>query len=189
MNALVMSKDFRHGMAIAAKNENSRYVVMVDGTIDKCEPVGDVYETRKMDITRREGMRVYARLEHGPNSLAQLEGKTLESMCSVSNYVSPLCDPFEVCRSDEWILDCDTVTVESDGYSPTTVRPGRPKQPVAQYTTEGELVKVWPSSKDATVAFGGKSKASISLALSGKTSTAYGYVWKKVGDTELIENQ
>lgn len=48
---------------------------------------------------------------------------------------------------------------------------------VFQYTTDGELVCVWKSTRDAA-RIGGFSNSSISKCCRGKRKTAGGYVWK-----------
>ena len=52
-------------------------------------------------------------------------------------------------------------------------------KPIAQYTLNGKLLKVWPSLKEAKRETG-FSQGNISLAANGKRKTAYGFRWKYV---------
>ena len=52
-------------------------------------------------------------------------------------------------------------------------------KPVGQYTTEGELVKVWQSTREVERQLG-FAQSCISEAARGKQRTAYGYVWKYI---------
>ena len=53
-------------------------------------------------------------------------------------------------------------------------------KPVAQYAQDGELIKIWPSTREVErqTGFG---KGNISLAANGKFKQAYGFIWKYVG--------
>lgn len=50
-------------------------------------------------------------------------------------------------------------------------------KPICQYTTEGELVKKWPSSMEVQRQLSFISR-NIRSCCSGKHKTAYGYIWK-----------
>lgn len=66
------------------------------------------------------------------------------------------------------------------------------KKRVAQYTLEGNLVKIHSSVKEACIALGVNSRSPlISYACKGKCSTnncntAYGYVWKSIDDDIVL---
>ena len=49
---------------------------------------------------------------------------------------------------------------------------------VLQYTLDGEFVKEWSNTIDATRSFTNKKTANIRVACIGKQRTAYGYIWK-----------
>ena len=55
--------------------------------------------------------------------------------------------------------------------------------PVAQYTTDGELVAIYKSSYEATRQTG-LSFNNISHCLNGRARTAYGFVWKKLSESQ-----
>ena len=50
-------------------------------------------------------------------------------------------------------------------------------KPVGQYTSDGELVKIWPSVIEVQRQTG-FSQGNISLAANGKYKQAYGFIWK-----------
>ena len=50
---------------------------------------------------------------------------------------------------------------------------------VAQYTKDGELIKVWQSTREAGRQLG-LGQGNISAVAQGKRKTAYGYIWKYV---------
>jgi len=52
-------------------------------------------------------------------------------------------------------------------------------KPVGQYTRDGELVKVWQSTREVERQLG-FAQSNISNAARGKLKTAYGYVWKYI---------
>ena len=52
-------------------------------------------------------------------------------------------------------------------------------KPVGQYTQEGELVKVWQSTREVERQLG-FCHSHINLAAKGKQKTSYGYVWKYI---------
>ena len=52
-------------------------------------------------------------------------------------------------------------------------------KPVGQYTRDGELIKIWQSSREVQKQLG-FSYGNISQAALGKIKTAYGYVWKYI---------
>lgn len=49
---------------------------------------------------------------------------------------------------------------------------------VEQYSLDGELIKVWPSAKDAQLHYGKTNKGNISACCNGNRHTAYGFIWK-----------
>ena len=53
-------------------------------------------------------------------------------------------------------------------------------KPVGQYTLDGELVKIWPSTIEVQrqTGFG---QGAVSAVAIGKRKTAYGFIWKYVG--------
>ena len=54
-------------------------------------------------------------------------------------------------------------------------------KPVGQYTREGELIKVWQSTREVERQLGFAHLA-ISKVARGKRKTAYGYVWKYIDE-------
>ena len=52
-------------------------------------------------------------------------------------------------------------------------------KPVGQYTLDGELVKIWQSTKEIQRQ-AGFSQGNISKVANGKLKTAYGFIWKYV---------
>lgn len=50
---------------------------------------------------------------------------------------------------------------------------------VAQYTQDGELIKVWPSTMEVGRQTG-FSQGGISLAANGKLKTSHGFIWKYI---------
>jgi len=52
-------------------------------------------------------------------------------------------------------------------------------KPIAQYTREGQLVKVWQSTHEVERQLG-FAQGNITRAANGKYKTAYGYVWKYI---------
>ena len=53
-------------------------------------------------------------------------------------------------------------------------------RPIAQYTLNGKLLKVWPSTAEVERRAGFDHSA-ISKAANGNRKTAYGFIWKYVG--------
>lgn len=56
---------------------------------------------------------------------------------------------------------------------------GKRSKKVAQYTLEGKLVKVWPSSMEIQRQLG-YSQGNISMCCRGERRVAYGFVWKYI---------
>lgn len=54
---------------------------------------------------------------------------------------------------------------------------GKKSKKVAQYTLDGKLVKIWPSSMEIVRQLG-YSQGNISMCCIGKRPTAYGFIWK-----------
>lgn len=52
-------------------------------------------------------------------------------------------------------------------------------KPLGQYTRDGDLVKIWPSTIEVQRQTG-FSRGNISLAANGKYKQAYGFIWKYV---------
>ena len=52
-------------------------------------------------------------------------------------------------------------------------------KPVGQYTRDGELIKIWPSTKEVQRQ-AGFDQGSISRVACGKHKQAYGFIWKYV---------
>ena len=50
-------------------------------------------------------------------------------------------------------------------------------KPIGQYTRDGELVKIWPSTQEAQRQ-AGFSQSTISQVANGKFKQAYGFIWK-----------
>lgn len=158
-----------------------QFMVMPDGKVDRCvrqqTGSGEVYVTERVDITRREGKRIYDVLRNGgERAKVQIDGETASFVRAIS-YVSSVFDVGETVESDAWIAD-----PRANVISVTTGRTqGRPKVRVEQWTADGEYVRTWDSIAEATVAFGLKSTASISRCAGGdpKCRTAAGFVWKK----------
>lgn len=59
---------------------------------------------------------------------------------------------------------------------------GKRSTPIAQYTRDGELVKVFPSFQEAQRQ--GYGSANVWNCVRGKYSHAYGYVWRYFNETE-----
>ena len=59
---------------------------------------------------------------------------------------------------------------------------------VGQYTLDGELVKIWPSTIEAQRQ-AGFNCGNISVVANGKRKTAYGFVWKYIERKEKITNE
>ena len=55
-------------------------------------------------------------------------------------------------------------------------------KPVGQYTRDGELVKIWPSTMEVQRQ-AGFSQGNISKAANGNRKTAYGFIWKYKNET------
>lgn len=55
-------------------------------------------------------------------------------------------------------------------------------KPICQYTRDGELVKIWPSTIEVQRQTG-FSKGHISKAANGNRKTAYGFIWKYKNET------
>lgn len=51
-------------------------------------------------------------------------------------------------------------------------------KPVTQYSLKNKYIKTWPSIKEASIFFNGKSRSHIGSCCSGKKTTAFGYKWK-----------
>lgn len=64
------------------------------------------------------------------------------------------------------------------------------RRPVIQYSLDGEYVQKWESATDAAKSLGHKSGHQIRKCVKGRAYSAYGYLWKEVGDSsELILNR
>ena len=61
-------------------------------------------------------------------------------------------------------------------------------RPIAQYTLNGKLLKVWPSAKEVGSQTG-FSRGNICKAANGKFKQAYGFIWKYVERKEKITNE
>jgi len=77
---------------------------------------------------------------------------------------------------------------ENNNHGTRNVRAGNANakaqgKSVGQYTREGELIKVWQSTREVERQLGFAS-SNISKAARGKYKTAYGYVWKYVEEGE-----
>lgn len=57
---------------------------------------------------------------------------------------------------------------------------------VAQYTLDGQLVKIYKSQKEAYLELGKKSNANINEALKNNNKTAYGFKWRYTNDKTII---
>lgn len=56
--------------------------------------------------------------------------------------------------------------------------PQRKKKAILQYSLDGTLIREYESVTEATVQNGYKDHSNISICLSGRTKSAYGYIWK-----------
>ena len=71
--------------------------------------------------------------------------------------------------------------IENCNHGTRNVRMATAKsRPIAQYTLNGKLLKVWPSAKEVGRQTG-FSRGNICKAAKGNYKTAYGYIWKYVG--------
>ena len=61
-------------------------------------------------------------------------------------------------------------------------------RPIAQYTLNGKLLKVWPSTTEAQRQTG-FSRGNICKAAKGNYKTAYGFIWKYVERKEEITDE
>ena len=69
---------------------------------------------------------------------------------------------------------------ENVNYGSRNERAAKTKsKPVGQWTKEGELVKIWPSTIEVQKQTG-FSQGSISKVANGKLKQAYGFIWKYV---------
>lgn len=69
---------------------------------------------------------------------------------------------------------------ENSNFGTRTERLGKAQsKPVGQWTKEGELVKIWPSTIEVQKQTG-FSQGSISKVANGKRKQAYGFIWKYV---------
>ena len=164
------------------KNENvmlaagrGQFMVMPDGKVDRCVKSGDVYVTERVDITRREGKRIYEVLSNSGGKV-QIDGETATFIRAIQ-YTSSVFDVGETVESDTWIAspNANVTNATIERFR------GRPKVRVEQWTKDGEYVRTWDSIAEATVAFGLKSTASVSRCAGGdpKCKTAGGFVWRK----------
>lgn len=164
------------------KNENvmlaagrGQFMVMPDGKVDRCVKSGDVYVTERVDITRKEGKRIYDVLRISGGKV-QIDGETATFVRAIQ-YTSSVFDVGETVESDTWIAspNANVTNATIERYR------GRPRVRVEQWTVDGEYVRTWDSIAEATVAFGLRSTASISRCAGGdpKCRTAGGFVWRK----------
>jgi hypothetical protein len=63
------------------------------------------------------------------------------------------------------------------GVMPHNIKRNRKCRPISQYSTDGKLVKVWDSYKEIEKTYK-NSNGNIYKCISGKSKTAYGYIWK-----------
>lgn len=166
-----------------ATDAQHNYMVMPNGVIDVCEyGFDDVWETTRLDVTRKEGMRIYEKLRTGTGKV-QIDGETAEFVSEI-DYVSPLTSASDIGYSDDWVHAASSVRLYPNPYEPAVAwSRGRPKVKVAQYTSGGELVNVFESVMAATRAMGGKAPSSISRAVHG-SGMAYGFVWRRADTVE-----
>lgn len=69
---------------------------------------------------------------------------------------------------------------ENLNFGTRNVRAGKAlSKPVGQYTRDGDLVKVWPSTKEAERQ-AGFNHGNISEVANGNRKTAHGFIWKYV---------
>lgn len=61
----------------------------------------------------------------------------------------------------------------------TTPKEEKPKKKIAQYDTNGHLIKIWDNQSEAAKALG-IGQASISLCVNGKTQKAGGFIFEKI---------
>lgn len=158
-----------------------QFMVMPDGKVDRCVRnrvrEGDTYVTERVDITRKEGKRIYEVLKNGgEKTKVQIDGETATFVRAIQ-YTSSVFDVGETVESDTWIAspNANVTNATMERFR------GRPKVRVEQWTVDGEYVRTWDSIAEATVAFGFKSTASISRCAGGdpRCKTAGGFVWKK----------
>ena len=70
--------------------------------------------------------------------------------------------------------------IENCNHGTRNERTGKAQsKPVAQYTQDGELIKVWPSTMEVGRQTG-FSQGGISLAANGKLKTSHGFIWKYI---------
>jgi len=58
--------------------------------------------------------------------------------------------------------------------------------PIAQYSLDGQLIRIWNSTNEAAD-YMEISKTAISLCVSGKSKTSHGYIWKRANREEESE--
>ena len=69
---------------------------------------------------------------------------------------------------------------ENNNHGTRTERSAKAlSKPVAQYTRDGELIKIWPSAREAERQAGFRHNT-ISNAANGKYKNSYGFIWKYV---------
>lgn len=72
----------------------------------------------------------------------------------------------------------DGKTITYSKRRPYKVKPERNRRKVAQYSLDGNLIAVYESLEDATVKNDFHTHTNISANLSGRTKSAYGFVWR-----------
>ena len=69
---------------------------------------------------------------------------------------------------------------ENSNFGTRTERAAKTRsKPIGQYTRDGELIKIWPSAREAGKQIG-LSDSNVSKVANGKLKTAYGFIWKYV---------
>ena len=69
---------------------------------------------------------------------------------------------------------------EGIDIDPATIAINGKRKRIAQYTTDGNLVKIWECGRDVMRAFDRRSPSSVYKCANGLNKTAWGYVWKWV---------